>query len=131
MDIEGLKSLLSRWGRWAVRSESRALGFPSTSPMFRAVKCDSGAYGREYDPGYCPSDIIDCDRAINMLNPGTRQIVVTHYKRGGSMRATARALGINHMAVVRDLTAAHLFIVAALTRRSDRPMIAQSQAIAT
>ena len=33
--IPAIDTILSRWGRWVIKSDSKGLGYPSTCPMFR------------------------------------------------------------------------------------------------
>lgn len=98
MNADWLEMLLNRWGRWAVRRESSALGYGSVSPMFRDAPCGDGC-GCMADPGFTPRDILDCDAAIIRLPHHQRRVVVLHYKRGCGLRQTARESAMSFSAV--------------------------------
>lgn len=104
--IEWVDALLCRWGRWSVRRESAALGYGSASPMFRDCTV-GGGYSPEFDPGFTPRDLLDCDAAVTALPLVLRVVVIAHYQRSRSLRDTARNCGIKADTVKKYLGQAH------------------------
>ncbi|MGE5621426.1 MAG: hypothetical protein ACM3VY_00215 [Candidatus Bathyarchaeota archaeon] len=106
MTISWVGSLLCRWGRWAVRKELKALGYGSQCQVLKGWSGKDG-YGSEVPTGYCLADIQACDRAVAALPVGIRAVVIEHYQRQGSVRATAVACGFAPKAVTQYLDRAH------------------------
>lgn len=104
--IEWIDRLLSRWGRWSVRRESSALGYGSVSPMFRDC-ATGGGWSPEYDTGFTPRDLIECEAAVNGLPLVIRVVVIAHYQRGKGTRETAAACGVSCKTVTQYLGQAH------------------------
>lgn len=121
--IEWIDRLLGRWGRWSVRRESSAIGYGSVSPMFRDC-ATGGGWSPEYDTGFTPRDLIECEAAVNALPLGLRVVVIAHYQRGRSVRDTAKACGFSAKAITQYLGQAHERIQQALD--TPRAMSAES-----
>ena len=100
--IDWIDRLLCRWGRWSVRRESSALGYGAVSPMFRDC-ATGGGWSPEYDTGFTPRDLIECEAAVNVLPLVLRVVVIAHYQRARSVRDTARACGIKPDTVTKYL----------------------------
>jgi len=112
MSFKWVDALLARWGKWAV--SAHALGYASTSPMFRdAPRGDAYGSGR-VEIGWTGQDIQDCDEAVKALPAIARAVVVVHYQTQGSLNETARRCGVTaqtvgkHLEQARELVARHL-----------------------
>lgn len=101
-----IEVLLSLWGKWAVRRESKALGFPSISPMFRDSP-RGDAYGSAPPMGFAEADILFVDAAVMRLTDVHRLVVIECYQRPGSFRDHAMRLGIHHKSMTQYLNQAH------------------------
>ena len=107
--IARIEFLLSLWGRWAIKRASGALGYPTTSPMFRdAPRGD--AYGSELPCGFTEGDIVAVDAAVNRLPEIPKLVVIEVYQRGGSMREVKDRLGIHHKSLTQYLNQSHQLI---------------------
>ena len=105
MAIAWVDSALHAWARWAVAQESRDVGYPPVSPMFRETP-SSGVY-RSYEPGFTGIDIMDIDRAVTSLPRVLRLVVIEYYKRRHNADDCAARLGIGRRLLFRFLDDAH------------------------
>lgn len=101
-----IEVLLSMWGKWAIRRESGALGYPSVSPMFKDSP-RGDAYGAGVPLGFSDADMEAVDVAVRGLKPVLFLVVLEVYQRGGSLRVAGDRLGLGKDAVVKYLSAAH------------------------
>lgn len=110
MIYDGIKVLLSRWGRWAIKRDSRAMGYASVSPMFRdAPRGDS--FGDAVPLGIAEADILAVDAAVMRLPDVHRTLIIYIYQRDCSLRAAADRLGVSHQSAGKYLNEAHNKIV--------------------
>lgn len=105
--IEYINLQLSVWGKWAVRQNSRSLGYPRISPMFKDVK-HGGGYGSQLPPGACDCEYVrETDLAVQRLSAHDRALCVEFYQVGGSAVSVAQRLGIARQRLYERLDAVH------------------------
>lgn len=92
--IEYIHTQLSIWGKWRIRQESKGIGYPTFSPMFRdmprgdgfgsatpaGVAIDSAEYAR------------DTDEAVSRLRPDHRTLCFEMYVVQGTCVEVAARL---------------------------------------
>lgn len=103
-----MEVLLCSWAKWASAGHLKALGYPSTSPMFRDAR-PSRCYESSPPAGlFCGADQMEeMDRAINALPGLLRLIIIESYLFGGSQRDIAARIGISAVSVGRYLASAY------------------------
>jgi len=106
MSNDGIKVLLSRWGRWAIKRDSGALGYSSVSPMFRDAPAGD-SYGETLPIGIAGSDLLAVDAAVMRLPDVLKLVVLYIYQRNQSLRAAAQQLGVSHQSAGKYLEQAH------------------------
>jgi hypothetical protein len=119
-EYPALESLLSIWGRWAVRQGSSSLGYPTTSPMFRDAPRGDG-FGHQIPLGVgdgISPEIYALDKDIARLPTVQRVVIVEVYQIGGAMRAIAGRMGVKADAVRGWLDKAHSLLNAATYRQT-------------
>ena len=114
--IRWVDSLLHLWGRWAVSVESRSVGYPSVSPMFRDMT-SSGVFDSRIPAGVCASDLNEVSRAVDELPLFHRAVVVMTYSHRLSRREVAAGCGVKHDTVTKYLDAAHKTLASQLSMR--------------
>lgn len=109
--IEYINAQLSVWGKWAVRQNSKGLGYPSISPMFKDVK-HGGTFGSQLPPHVCVLEYVrDTDLAVQRLPATDRALCVEFYQVGGSAVSVAQRLGIARQRLYERLDAVHRAVV--------------------
>lgn len=103
--IEYIHVQLAIWGKWAVRRSSKALGYPSVSPMWRDMK-HGGSYCSRSPIGIC-DHVQETDRAVQRLSPEDRVLCVEFYQVGGTAVAIAGRLGMARQRLYERLDAVH------------------------
>lgn len=116
--IASIDILLTRWARWSVSSESRAVGYPSTSPMFRDTP-STGVFGSSEPFGVSASDYRDITHAIDFLPLILKACVIEYYLRNAGAEESASRLGIKKSMMFKYLHSAHEQIGDFLQTRSD------------
>lgn len=93
--VAWVDALLSRWGRWAIRCESGALGFASS--CFLGGAGDGDGYDSAIPRGVLDDDMEAVDGAVRRLPKMLRLAVMEVYQHGHgkSDRALAVSLGIH------------------------------------
>src|SRR5271169_1773348 len=68
----GTRSVLLAWAKWG---QLQNLGYPRLSPMFgeRALKTPLFA------STYAPADVLEMDRAVGLIEPDERRMVIHRY----------------------------------------------------
>ena len=116
--IASIDILLTRWARWAISSESRAVGYPSTSPMFRDSP-SSGVFGSVEPFGLSSGDFKSVTHAVDFLPAILKVCVIEYYMRKSGAEQAAINLGIKKSMMFKYLHSAHEQIDDFLQTRSD------------
>ena len=104
--ISHIDMLLAKWARWSLTSESRAVGYPSKSPMFRDSP-SSGVYGSSEPFGISGGDYNDVTQAVDLLPLVQKCCVIEYYLRQGGAEESASRLGLKKGVMFKYLHAAH------------------------
>lgn len=107
--IDYVHTQLSIWGKWVVRSESRALGYPSVCPMFKDIR-HGGGYGSSVPVGVSIADesyVSDTDEAVKRLRIEHRRLIVEFYVVGGRSVEIAARVGVTKKRLYELLDVAH------------------------
>jgi hypothetical protein len=109
IELAWVDVLLSRWGRWAIRCESGALGFASSCVLGGDGGVTGGESGSAVPIGVADGDMAAVDGAIRKLPKVLRLTVVEVYQfgHGKSDRALAEALGMSRQAMQSFIIQAH------------------------
>lgn len=102
-----VERLLSSWGNWSKRIASRALGFPSCSPMFRGMPVGQDGYASRPPLGLDGHDNAATDLAVQRLSAEDRRLCVEVYQNGGRTVDVAARLGWYRERVSRRLHVVH------------------------
>ena len=107
VDLAWVDALLSRWGRWALRCESGAMGFASCSIM--AGSGDGDGFDTAIPLGVMDDDMERVDGAVRKLPKVLRLVVLEVYQfgQGKSDRKLADSLGIDRKTMCKYLCDAH------------------------
>lgn len=105
--IEYINVQLSIWGKWAARQNSKGLGYPSISPMFKDVK-HGGTFGSQLPPGVCVLEYVRVtDQAVQRLSEQDRALCVEFYQVRGTAVEIARRLGMARQRLYERLDVVH------------------------
>lgn len=96
---------LIAWGRWASKAAARAIGYPSTSPMFKDAK--SSCVHESSPPFGIDEYVQDTDLAVQRLEPAMRALCVEVYQIGGTQREIAVRLHTSQSGVNRLIGTLH------------------------
>lgn len=103
-----IEVLLSIWGRWVVKRESGALGYPSQSSGFGGWQPPKGdTYTSREIASYTSADIVAIDQSVRCLPSIYRLAVVEVYQHGGGMAAVARRMGLDRKTLGKYLNGAY------------------------
>ena len=92
MEQSSVEILLAAWGRWAIRVETKGIGYPSISPMFREARFGKG-FGSAPPVGLNDADLRAVDVAVQRLPVILRATLNEFYKCQCSKRELAARLG--------------------------------------
>lgn len=107
VELAWVDALLSRWGRWALRCESGALGFASSSIL--ACSGDGDGFDAAIPIGVMDDDMEWVDGAVRKLPKVLRLTVMEVYQfgQGKSDRKIAANLGIHTDTMRKYVLLAH------------------------
>lgn len=100
---QNIKTLLDQWGRWMVRGNSLAIGYPSIA-AFAKLRVDGGrSSGNEL---LMDDDLRRLNEFINHLRPGLKRVVACHYISAGYVKDKPAKLDLKRDAYFRLLQTA-------------------------
>jgi hypothetical protein len=105
MTIPYIEVQLCVWGDWANRHAARAIGYPSTSPMFNDAPRGDGFGSAE--PLGVEEYVYDTDQAVRRLGPEMRALCVQVYQIRGRSADIARRMGIGRSTLYAKLGLLH------------------------
>lgn len=110
VELAWVDALLCRWGRWALRCESAALGFASCSILSGCG--DGDGFDTAIPLGVMDDDMEAVDGSVRKLPKGLRVVVVEVYQfsQGKSDRRIAECLGYSRQALQEYVVKAHRII---------------------
>lgn len=116
--LSWIDALLARWGRWAIRRDSGALGFASSCILSGAG--DGDAFDSAIPRGVLDDDMEAIDGAVRRLPSVLRLVVIQVYQHGAgrSDRRNAETLGIDLRTLARYLGTAHRKIAVDISNQS-------------
>jgi len=92
MTIPYIEVQLCVWGEWANKHAARAIGYPSTSPMFNDAPRGDGFGSSE--PFGVEEYVHDTDQAVRRLGPEMRALCVQVYQIRGRTVDIAARMGV-------------------------------------
>lgn len=98
--------ILTRWARWSIRSESRSVGYPGTSPMFRSTP-SSGVFESREPFGLGATDYGEVTKAVDSLPLVLKTCIVEYYQRNAGAEEAASRLGIKKGVMFKYIHCAH------------------------
>lgn len=110
VELVWVDALLSRWGRWALRCESGALGFASSCCLGGGdLHTNEDGYHSAEPRGLIDGDMEAVDAAVRKLPKGLRLVIVEVYQfsQGKSDRKIAENLGYSRQALQEYVLKAH------------------------
>ena len=115
--IRWVDDLLHRWGRWTISTESRGIGYPPCSPMFRDAP-SSDVFESKLPLGIGLSDYKDVSDAVQRLPHFQRAVIVLIYVQRLTKREVAAECGVKHDTVTKYIDAAHEVLARELSAES-------------
>lgn len=109
VELAWVDALLSRWGRWAIRCESGALGFAASCVLGGDLHTNEDGFHSAEPRGLVDDDMEAVDGAVRRLPDVPRLVVIRVYQfgYGQSDRALAAMLGMSRQAFREYLLLAH------------------------
>lgn len=117
--IQWIDSILYSWGRWAVRNEFAAVGFPASSAMFRDMP-PSAVFESRLPFGLCEDDYKDVSDAVKLLPERERASVTLKYVLRVGRTKCCREMGCCDATFTHFIDMAHTRIERSLSRDGDK-----------
>lgn len=107
IELAWVDALLNRWGRWALRCQSGALGYATCSILTCAA--DGDVFDTAIPRGVVDTDMEAIDCAVRKLPKMLRLVIVEVYEfgQGKSERKLAADLGMSRQALTESINRAH------------------------
>lgn len=100
---QNIKTLLDQWGRWKVRENSLALGYPSIAAFARLRVDGARSSGNEL---LVDDDLQRLNGIIHQLRPSLKRLLACHYISAGYVKDKPAKLGLTRDAYYRLLQTA-------------------------
>lgn len=97
--------LLCAWGRWALRNQARAIGYPPISPMFQDMQA-SKVFDSKVPFGV-DEYVAETDIAVQRLPNDLKLVAVEYYQIGGKAESVAGRLGIKKTTLYKRIDLLH------------------------
>lgn len=102
--IEAIHAQLSAWGRWVIRPETRAVGYPNHSAGFGDYRPSGVEYKSQIPAGFgCSDDMLAINRAVQSLPPADRALCAEYYVVGPRWDSVCARLSMSKSVLYREL----------------------------
>jgi len=109
--IEAIHAQLSAWGRWVIRPETRAVGYPNHSAGFGDYRPSGVEYKSQIPAGFgCSDDMLAINRAVQSLPPADRALCAEYYVVGPRWEAVCSRVAMSKSVLYRELDRIHRLI---------------------
>jgi len=102
--IESIHAQLSAWGRWVMRTEVRALGYPSHSAGFGDYMPRGVGYKSHIPGGFgCSDDMRTINDVLLSLHANDRILCAEYYVVGPNWESVCSRMAISKSVLYREL----------------------------
>ena len=117
--IQTIHAQLSAWGRWVIRPETRAVGYPTRSAGFGDYLPSGSEYKSRPPLGFgCDDDMLAINNAVLLLRKEDRAICAEFYVVGPSWESVCSRVAMSKSVLYRELDRIHRLIETNIMRAS-------------